>query len=132
MEFPTMTIKKPVIFKLFLGIGAAMGCLITGYIGATESYGFGQPIILIFALISLTVGALSENLIESALLGIVSGVIGSIGITLRLVPFSSFEEWVVILGVLGVLASICCIIGAFVGRLLWSKVHGHHRNSLFE
>jgi hypothetical protein len=113
-----MSIRSPVKFKLFLGLAIAIGSTVIGYIGATESYGFGQPIILVFVLVSLIVGAVFEKIIDGMVLEVISGVMGAIGIMLRLVSFSNFSELIITLEVLGASAAICCVITGFLGRLL--------------
>ena len=89
-----------------LAVVAATGA----YACASDSHGFGQPAILFPVLAAAVAGAVIQRVSIAAWAGVIAGYAGGAAIILRLAPQS--DHAIVLLGALGSLSSIPCVIVA--------------------
>jgi hypothetical protein len=92
-----------------LAVSVVVAALV-GYAFASESYGFGQPAILLLIVVAAGVGAVVRRTALSVLAGAFVGYAGAAAIILRLSPDE--DLWAITLGVLGSVAAIVCIPAA--------------------
>lgn len=91
-----------------------------GYLTGTDTYGFGQPGLLVLAMVALYSGVLLRRMLWGALAGLAIGIIGAAGMGLRLATSpADLQYWHVVIGVLGGMGGILCTItGAISGGLV--------------
>ena len=91
-----------------------------GYLTGTDMYGFGQPGLLVLAMVALYSGVVLRRMLWGALAGLAIGIIGAAGMTLRLATHPAYlQYWHVAIGVLGGIGGILCTItGAISGGLV--------------